>query len=78
MNDSRRISLSAKLLVCTHTVRSLITQIKEIEEIEVDAKASVNEKLSKIKMIREEINKVGTEIDKLKKEIILLNTYSVN
>lgn len=75
MNDSRRISLSAKLLVCTHTVRSLITQIKEIE---VDAKASVNEKLSKIKMIREEINKVGTEIDKLKKEIILLNTYSVN
>ncbi len=75
MSDSRKISLSAKLLVCTHTVRDLITQIKKIED---DVQAPVNEKLSKIKMIREEITKVGMEIDKLKKEIMLLGAYSIN
>jgi peptidoglycan hydrolase CwlO-like protein len=75
MNDSRKISLSAKLLVCTHTVRDLITQIKKIED---DVQAPANEKLSKIKMIREEITKVGMEIDKLKKEIMLLGAYSIN
>ena len=75
MDDSRKISLSAKLLVCTHTVRDLITQIKKIED---DAQAPVNEKLSKIKIIREEITKVGAEIDKLKNEIKLLRAYSIN
>jgi len=75
MNDSRKISLSAKLLVCTHTVRDLITQIKKIED---DVQTPANEKLSKIKMIREEITKVGMEIDKLKKEIMLLGAYSIN
>jgi hypothetical protein len=75
MSDSRKVSLSAKLLVCTHNVRDLITQIKKIED---DTQTSVNEKLSKIKIIREEITKVGMEIDKLKNEIKLLGAYSVN
>lgn len=75
MSDSMRISLSAKLLIYTNTVRDLITQIKKIEG---DVQAPVNEKLSKIKMIREEITKVGMEIDKLKKEIMLLGAYSIN
>jgi len=75
MDDSRKISLSAKLLVCTHTVRDLITQIKKIED---DTQTSANEKLSKIKMIREEITKVSVEIDKLKNEIKLLRAYSIN
>ena len=75
MDDSRNINLGAKLLVCTHTVRNLITQIKEIEN---DQEMPTNQKLSKIKMIREEISKVGMEIDKLKKEVMLLNAYRVN
>lgn len=75
MSDFRRISLNAKLVVCSHTVKSLMVQISEIE---ADAQLPANEKLSKIKIIREELSKVGTEIDTCKKEITLLNTYNVN
>lgn len=72
---ARRTSLMARLLIATHEVKSLIYQIKEIEG---NTQASPNEKLSKIKKIREEISKVGMEIDKVKREITLLNTYNVN
>jgi uncharacterized protein Yka (UPF0111/DUF47 family) len=72
---ARRTSLMAKLLIASHEVKSLIYQIKEIE---ADTRSALNEKLSKIKKIREEISKVGTEIDNLKREITLLNTYNVN
>jgi hypothetical protein len=75
MSDFRHVSLNAKLVVCSHTIKSLLRQIKEIE---VDAQLSANEKLSKIKMIRDELSKVGMEIDTVKKEITLLNTYNVN
>jgi hypothetical protein len=72
---ARRTTLQARLVVATHTVRSLIFQIKDIEN---NAQASDNEKLSQIKKIREEIAKVGTEIDSIKKEFIILNSYSLN
>lgn len=74
-NDVRRITLNARLVVAKHTVQNLLQQIKEIEG---NAQTDVNEKLSQIKMIRDEITKVGTEIDNIKKEITLLNAYSVN
>lgn len=74
-NDTRKITLNARLVVAKHTVQDLLAQIKEIE---IDDQTDANEKLSQIKKIKEEITKVGTEIDSIKKELILLNTYSVN
>lgn len=73
--DSRRITLNARLVVAKHTVQGLLLQIKEIER---DVQTDANEKLSQIKKIKDEITKVGTEIDSIKKEITLLNAYSVN
>ena len=67
--------LSAKMLICNYIVRDLLNKISEIEE---DTEATITEKISKMKKIRDEITKVGTEIDNLKKEINLLNTYRVN
>lgn len=76
MSDiGRRATLIAKLLIATHTVRNLISKIKEIE---ADTKTPPNEKTFEIKKIREEIAKVGTEIDSTKQEITLLNAYNIN
>jgi septal ring factor EnvC (AmiA/AmiB activator) len=72
---ARHTALTAKLLVATHVVRDLISQIRKIE---ADQQTSLNEKLSQIKKIREEIEKVGTEIDNIKRELKLLHTYNVN
>ncbi len=72
---ARRTSLHAQLVVATYTVRSLLQQIKEIE---ARGQMSDNETLLQIKKIREEIEKVGTEIDTIKREITLLNTYHLN
>ena len=70
-----RISLETRLVVAKETVRSLLFRIQEIEQ---SAQLGVNEKLSEIKKIKEEMIKVGTEIDNIKKEITLLNTFHVN
>lgn len=75
MSTARRISLNARVVVARHTLYNLLGQIKEIES---DSEADVNDKLSKIKKIKEEMVKVGTEIDSIKREITLLNTYNVN
>lgn len=75
MTYDRRITLNARRVVAKHTLENLINQIKQIES---DTKADVNEKLSQIKKIKEEIAKVGMEIDSIKREITLLNTYNVN
>jgi len=76
MTDAvKKAQLSTKMLVCSHTVRNLL---ERIQAIEVDTETPAEEKLSQIKKIREEITKVGTEIDSIKKEITLLNTYNVN
>lgn len=65
----------AKLLIAIHIVRDLISKIKEIEAA---IETPPNEKLSEIKKIREEITKVGTEIDSIKQEITLLGAYNIN
>jgi peptidoglycan hydrolase CwlO-like protein len=75
VDNTRGITLTARMVVARHTLKNLITQIKEIEG---DAQADVNAKLSQIKKIKEEITKVGMEIDSIKREIRLLNSYSVN
>ena len=74
-NELRKIQLSTKMLVCSHTVKNLL---ERIHAIEADTETPNEEKLVQIKKIKEEITKVGTEIDTVKKEITLLNAYNVN
>lgn len=74
-NAASKITLEARLVVATHTVRSLLGRISEIE---ADTQTGANEKLSEIKKIQEEITKVGTEIDSIKQEIRLLKAHSWN
>lgn len=75
MNEHRRIQLSASMMVCNYTVRNLLSKIAALE---ANAQVPVEEKLSEIKKIKDEITKVGTEIDSIKKEITLLNSYNLN
>ena len=75
MNDYRRVQLSTNMLICSYTVKKLLLKISELEQ---DTEAPLEAKLSEIKKIKDEITKVGTEIDSIKKEITLLNTYNVN
>lgn len=75
MSYDRRITLGARVVVAKHTLRNLLDQIKEIE---ADGQTDDNVKLFQIKKIKEEITKVGMEIDSIKREITLLNTYNVN
>ena len=75
MNDYRRVQLSTNMLICSYTVKKLLLKIAELEQ---DTDAPLEAKLSEIKKIKDEITKVGTEIDSIKKEITLLNTYNVN
>jgi len=74
-NEVRKIQLSTKMLVCSHTVKNLLARIHAIE---VDEETTSEEKMLQIKNIQQEISKVGMEIDSIKKEITLLQTYSVN
>jgi hypothetical protein len=67
--------LSTKLSIAIGTVKNLMVQIKEIED---DLQMSAIQKLSEIKKIRAELDKVGIEIDSMKTSIKLLNTYRVN
>jgi hypothetical protein len=75
MNEYRRVQLSANMLACSYTVRNLLDKIHALE---ADDETSLEDKFSQIKKIREEMTKVGAEIDSIKKEITLLNTYNVN
>ena len=75
MNDYRRVQLSTNMLICSYTVKKLLLKIAELEQ---DTEAPLEAKLSEIKKIKDEITKVSTEIDSIKKEITLLNDYSVN
>lgn len=75
MSDIRRDQLAAKMLVASYTARNLLERIGALE---VDKELTTEEKFTQIKIIREEMNKVGMEIDNIKKEITLLNAYTVN
>ena len=75
MTDIRRNQLAAKMLVASYTVRELLDKIRTLETA---TEVPLEEKISEIKKIREEMTKVGTEIDSIKKEITLLKSYNVN
>jgi hypothetical protein len=75
MNTWRRDVLAARMLVCSDTLKNLLMRIAALE---ADKELSADEKLSQIKIVKEEITKVGTEIDSIKKEIKLLDAYSIN
>lgn len=64
-----------RLVTAEQQLHDLLDRITEIEK---DNNTSDLEKLAKIKKIQEEITKVGTEIDNIKREIKLLNAYNVN
>jgi len=67
--------LGTKLSVAYQSIKELMAELKRIE---MDTKTPAIERLSQIKKIREELNKVGDEIDSIKREITLLNAYRVN
>jgi hypothetical protein len=75
MSDWRKDQLAAKMMTCSWTVRELLTRIADLEN---DKELSMNEKMVQIKIIKDEISKVGTDIANIKKEIKLLSEYSVN
>ncbi len=68
-------TLYIRLLWASNKVQDLL---KRIDDIEKDQKTSTPEKREQIKKIKEEITKVGTEIDNVKREFKLLNAYRVN
>jgi hypothetical protein len=71
----RKTQLTIKMKVCLHVLKTLLQQIKTIE---ADKQAPINDRLLQIKKIQEELSKVGTEIDTIKKEIKLIQTYNLN
>jgi len=73
--ETKKAQLAIQLKFCVKILKDLFAQIKCIEN---DTQASNNDKLLKIKKIREELSKVGTEIDSIKKEIKIIHTYSLN
>jgi hypothetical protein len=68
-------NFSAQMAAYAIMLQDLLSQIKEIED---DKISDTNEKFSKIKKIREEITKVGTEIDNAKKGLTLVSSYKIN
>lgn len=72
---ARKATLSARLLICKQNVQDLLRQI---DAIEVDTQTSNEAKLAQTQKIREEMNRIGEEVDTIKKSIILLDTYKVN
>lgn len=73
--ETKKAQLTIQLKLCVDILKDLLNQIKYIEN---DTQASTNDKLLKIKKIREELSKVGTEIDSIKKEIKIIRTYNLN
>ena len=75
MNKQRKIDLITRMFMCRQIIKDLLA---EISVLEADKEMSSESKLSEIKKIREELSKVGTEIDNLKKELKLITTCDIN
>lgn len=67
--------LTIKMKECLDNLKKYSRQIKRIE---ADSETPNNEKILQMKKIMEELSKVGTEIDSIKKEIKIIKTYSLN
>jgi len=68
-------NLNIRLTVAYQTVKDLTV---ELDGIEADTKTPAIERLSQIKKIRAKLDKVGAEIDNIKKSIKLLVEHSIN
>lgn len=75
MNKHRQRNLRNSVVLCQAMLKDFLSQLEAIEK---DTESSIEDKRLQIEKIREEINKVGGEIDSLKREIMLLENYSVN
>lgn len=64
-----------KLLEYMHTIKGLLSKL---DDIETDSSVPIKEKLLLIKNISEQINKVGMEVDEIKRDIKLLSAHDVN
>lgn len=73
--EAKKAQFAIQLRICSHILKQLLHEIKCVEN---DNQTSTNDKLLKMKKIREELSKVGTEIDNIKKEIKIINTYNLN
>lgn len=76
-SDSIKIpaELNTKLSIAMLIVKSLL---RHLNDVEANPQMPDIEKLSEIKKIREELDKVGMEIDIIKNDIILLKTRHIN
>ena len=72
---TRKDDLYSKLKIYKQILEDSLIRLKEIED---DIVTQPKDKLSKIKKIKEEITKVGEQIDIVKKEIILLSSFNIN
>lgn len=75
MSNSIHKLLLDKLSSYRHQLKKCL---QKINIIETRNDISINEKMGEIKIIREELNKVGTEIDNVKREIMLLDRHNIN
>ena len=73
--DFQKYRLMQQMTTCSQILKHLLQRLDDIEN---DTATLPEIKLAEIKKIREEIAKVGQEIDTIKKEITLLNSYRVN
>lgn len=73
--SSNKNDLITKILIISNNVKILLGQITKIEN---DLQTPTTEKLSQIKKIKQELIKVGTKIDEIKRSIILLNDQKLN
>lgn len=73
--DKKFSKLNIKMKICKYTLTKLLLDISVLEK---DNFLPINEKNSKIKIIKDELKKVGEEIDNIKKEITLMNNYKLN
>ena len=76
MADLSKIAmLGVRLTVATQSMKNLL---QDLDRLEADTKTPSNQKLEEIKKIKQELSKVGTEIDSIKEEITLLKAYRLN
>lgn len=68
MSKTKKAIMFAKMMLCSEQLKLFTKQLHEIE----------NEKQDQIKIIKSEITKVGAEIDIIKKEVILISSYTIN
>lgn len=75
MDRDKKAAVFTKMISCSELLK-LFT--KQLQNIENDLQLEVNEKQNQIKIIKDEISKVGAEIDIIKKEVKLINSYTIN